>query len=84
MSEDMIEVEEENLEDEIPIEEETVIVNTGGIKEVYRGSNTPESNILIWIDTSGTEPTYETKLLTKNNEQFITSDNKNFVLREEI
>lgn len=64
-------------------------VNTGGgskvIKQVYWGDIEPtDENILIWIDTSGVTPSTDIQLVTANDEEFITSDNKNFILKEEI
>lgn len=48
---------------------------------VYRGSDTPEEGVLIWIDTSD-EPTVRTQYVTKDGKSFITSDNKIFIVKE--
>ena len=53
-----------------------------GDSYVYRGSNTPSDNILIWIDTSGATPSVDTQLTTRDGLEFLTSDNKNFILKE--
>ena len=53
-----------------------------GDSYVYRGSSTPSSNILIWIDTSGATPSIDTQLTTRDGLEFLTSDNKNFILKE--
>ena len=63
-------------------------VNTGGgssSKQVYRGTDYPtKESILIWIDTSEPTPPPITgiQLLTADNLQFKTSDNKAFILSE--
>ena len=63
-------------------------VNTGGgssSKQVYRGPDYPtKESILIWIDTSEPTPPPITgiQLLTADNLQFKTSDNKAFILSE--
>ena len=44
MYEDLIPVEEENLEDEVTVEEENVIVNTGGTTDYRRLNNKPSIN----------------------------------------
>ena len=44
MSEDIINVEEENIEDVVPIEEETVIVNQGGTDNYERLNHKPQIN----------------------------------------
>lgn len=58
----------------------------GGVdKQVYIGSDYPTSDkILIWIDTSEPTPPPITgiQLLTADNLQFKTSDNKAFILSE--
>ena len=57
---------------------------SGGVKQIYRGPDEPISeNILIWIDTSGVTPSTDIQFITKDGLDFITSDNKNFILKEE-
>lgn len=52
-------------------------------KQIYKGPTEPvDSNILIWIDTSGTEPISTSQLITADNLRFITADNKDFILKE--
>lgn len=64
-------------------------VNTGGgsgkvVKQIYKGDKEPtDTNILIWIDTSGVTPSTDIQFITKDGLDFITSDNKNFILKEE-
>lgn len=53
--------------------------------QVYKGSNTPDSDVLIWIDTSGESPiVVENQLTTKDGLEFLTKDNAYFILKEEI
>ena len=55
-----------------------------GVKQIYRGANLPtDPNILIWIDTS-IPPITGTQLITADNMEFITANNENFILKEEI
>ena len=59
-------------------------INSGGfIKQVYRGPDKPtDPNILIWIDTSGSEPIGGIQFITKDNLEFITANNENFIVKE--
>lgn len=64
-------------------------INNGGgsgkvVKQIYKGDKEPtDTNILIWIDTSGVTPSTDIQFITKDGLDFITSDNKNFILKEE-
>lgn len=65
-----------------------VVVNKGGgcddCKVVVRSDTKPIwEQTLIWIDTSK-DPIEGTQLITADDKGFYTSDNKPFVVREEI
>ena len=54
-----------------------------GEQQIYRGSEEPlNSAILVWIDTEG-EPVVRNAMLTADDKYFITSDNLDFVPKED-
>lgn len=80
------EIEDFEIENELEIEDLDVDVAYVGesVKQIYIGNTEPtDSNILIWIDTSEETPITNTQLLTKDNKEFITSNNESFILKEE-
>lgn len=85
--ENEIDIEDVELSNEYGIEDFGVDVAYAGssVKQIYRGLDEPTNpEILIWIDTSGDTPSTNIQLITANDEKFITSDDKNFILKEVI